>query len=268
LEPIWLVSYFGLGAFAGVLAGMLGIGGGMIMVPFMAMLFTAQGHPYATLMQVALATSMATIIFTSISSMRAHHKNNNVRWDLVRAMVPGMLLGCLLGATVLSNLPTKFIKLFFSLFLIYSATKMLRSVNIAPTKTLPAPAGLFRFSIIVGVLSTMVGAGGGFVTIPFMTARGINGRLAIGTSSAFGLPLAIFGTVGYIINGWNVPNLPTPHFGYIFLPALLGFAIASVIGAPFGAKLTQKLPIPTLKRVFAYMLYLLAARMMWMTFYP
>jgi uncharacterized protein len=261
-----MVSYLALGAGAGVIAGMLGIGGGMIMVPFMAMLFTAQGHPYGSLMQVALATSMATIIFTSISSMRAHHKNNNVRWDLVKAMVPGMLVGCLIGATVLSNMPTKAIKIFFSCFLVYSALKMLRSVSVAPTKTMPSNRGLFGFSIIVGILSTMVGAGGGFVTIPFMTARGVNGRLAIGTSSAFGLPLALFGTAGYILNGWNVPNLPTPHFGYIFLPALIGFAVASVIGAPFGAKLTQKLPIPTLKRVFAYMLLALAARMFWMTF--
>jgi uncharacterized protein len=253
-----------LGAGAGVLAGLLGIGGGMVMVPILAMMFTAQGHPYGSLMQVALATSMATIMFTSLSSMRAHHRNGNVRWELVKAMVPGMLFGCLIGATVLSKMPTKAIKIFFALFLVYSAVRMLRSVNIAPTKTMPDARGLFGFSIIVGILSAMVGAGGGFVTVPYMTVRGVNGRHAIGTSSALGFPLALFGTLGYVLNGWSVPNLPAPNVGYVFIPALIGVAITSVLLAPYGAKLNQKLPIPTLKRLFAYLLFVLAARMIWM----
>jgi uncharacterized protein len=256
----------GLGVFGGVLAGLLGIGGGMILVPFMAMMFTAQGHPYATLMQVCLATSMATIVFTSMSSARAHNKAGNVRWDIVKGLVPGILLGVAIGTTVLSQMPTKWVKVFFSFFLMYSATKMLLTVNAVSDKTLPARNGLAGFGVVVGILSAMVGAGGGFMTVPFMTSRGVNARQAIGTSSALGFPIALFATIGYIVNGWSVPNLPSPHVGYVFIPALVMIAIASMIFAPLGAKLTQKLPVKSLKRIFAVMLYLLAGRMLWMTF--
>ncbi len=266
LEPMWLAAYLGLGVFGGLLAGLLGIGGGMILVPFLAMLFTAQGHPYGTLMQVCLATSMATIVFTSLSSARAHHAAGNVRWDLVKALAPGILLGCALGSTILSQLPTKFIKGFFAFFLIYSATKMLLTVNATTGKPMPGQRGLFGFGGVVGVLSAMVGAGGGFMTVPFMTGRGVDARQAIGTSSALGFPIAVFATAGFIVNGWSVPNLPTPHFGYVYIPALVLIAIASMICAPIGAKFTQKLPVKSLKRIFAFMLYLLAARMLWMTF--
>lgn len=266
LEPVWLVAYFGLGVFGGLLAGLLGIGGGMILVPFMAMLFSAQGHPYGTLMQVCLATSMASIVFTSVSSARAHHRAGNVRWDLVKALAPGILVGCFVGSTVLSQLPTKFVKLFFACFLIYSATRMLLTVNAVTHRPMPNHHGLLGFGTVVGILSAMVGAGGGFMTVPFMTARGVPARQAIGTSSALGFPIAVFATLGFIINGWRVPNLPTPHLGYVYLPALLLIAIASMVCAPLGAKLTQKLPVQSLKKIFAVMLYLLAARMLWSTF--
>ncbi len=264
---IWMACYLALGTLGGLLAGLLGIGGGMIMVPFMVMLFQAQGHPYETLMQVSLATSMATIMFTALSSMRAHHKLGNVRWDLVKLMVPGMLIGCFLGATVLSKMPTRAAKIFFAVFMVYSSIRMLRSANrvVEPTP-MPAGAKLFGFSALVGIISTMVGAGGAFMTVPYMSAHGVNGRHAIGTSAAFGFPLALFGTIGYVWNGWSVPNLPAPHLGFVFLPALFGFAVASVLSAPLGAKFAQRLPIPTLKRVFAVLLMLLAARVLWMAF--
>jgi uncharacterized protein len=264
---IWMACYLALGTLGGLLAGLLGIGGGMIMVPFMVMLFQAQGHPYETLMQVALATSMATIMFTAISSMRAHHKLGNVRWDLVKLMVPGMLIGCFLGATVLSKMPTRAAKIFFACFMFYSSIRMLRSANSAVEATpMPTGAPLYGFSTFVGIISTMVGAGGAFMTVPYMNAHGVNGRQAIGTSSAFGFPLALFGTIGYVWNGWSVPNLPGPHIGFVFVPALIGFAVASVLAAPLGAKLAQRMPVSTLKRVFAVLLMVLAARVMWMAF--
>lgn len=268
MEISWLLGYLGLGVFGGLLAGLLGIGGGMILVPFLAMMFSSQGHPYASLMQVCLATSMATIVFTSISSARAHNQAGNVRWDIVRGLAPGILIGVAIGTTLLSSLPTKAAKMFFACFLIYSATKMLLTVNQQSTKTLPSLKGMAGFGVAVGILSAMVGAGGGFMTVPFMTARGVNPRQAIGTSSALGFPIALFATVGYIINGWSVPNLPTPHVGYVFVPALVLIAIASMICAPIGAKFTQKLPVKSLKRIFAIMLYLLAGRMLQMTLFP
>ncbi len=264
IDPLLIGGYLALGAFGGLMAGLLGIGGGMILVPFLAMMFTAQGHPYATLMQVCLATSTAIILFTSISSARAHHRVGNVRWDLVRKFVPGILLGCLAGATILSQMPTKPVKIFFACFMFYSAAKMLLHTTGATAKPAPTSKDLFWFGIFVGGISAMVGAGGGFLTIPYMNARGVDPRKSIGTSSALGLPIAIFATIGYIVNGWSVPHLPSPHLGYVFLPALLGIAVASMLFAPLGAKLTQKLPVATLRKIFAFVLFALALRMVWM----
>jgi uncharacterized protein len=268
LELSWLAGYFALGAFAGFLAGLLGVGGGMTMVPVLTMMFIAQGHPYGTLMQVVLATAMASICFTSLSSARAHHGNGNVRWDIVKALVPGALLGTLLGTTVLSQLPTQLVKAGFGLFMVYAATKMLYSASQKQEagRAMPGPAGMFSFSLVLGGISAMLGAGGAFLSVPFMNARGVNARQAIGTSAALGVPIALFATVGYIINGWRVPNLPTPHLGYIFLPALGVIVLASIFTAPLGAKFAQRLPVFTLKMVFAGLLYILAARMLWMAF--
>ncbi len=260
---LWLVAYLALGVFVGFLAGLLGIGGGMVMVPFLLILFQAQGFPFETKMQVILATSMATIIFTAVSSVRTHHAKGAVNWHVVWNMSPGILIGALLGTRIVSMLSTQFLAIFFTCFLFYTATQMLLNFKPKPSRTLPGNAGLWFAGIVVGVLSALVGAGGGFFSVPFLTWSNVPIHGAVGTSAALGFPIAVFTTIGNIWNGWNVPNVPQPSLGYIYLPALVGISIASVITAPFGARLAHRLPVTTLKRIFAVMLYLLALRMLY-----
>jgi uncharacterized protein len=260
---LWFAAYLALGAFVGFLAGLLGIGGGMIMVPFLLILFQAQGFPFETKMQVILATSMATIIFTSISSVRAHHAKKAVNWNVVWAMSPGILLGALVGTRVVSMLSTQFLAIFFTCFLFYTGTQMLMNFKPKASRTLPGRAGLFVAGVVVGVLSALVGAGGGFFSIPFLSWCNVAIHNAVATSAALGFPIAVFTTIGNIWNGWNMPNVPQPSLGYIYLPALVGISIASVVTAPYGARLAHRLPVATLKRILAAMLYLLALRMLY-----
>ncbi|MGL4230851.1 MAG: sulfite exporter TauE/SafE family protein [Casimicrobium sp.] len=260
---LWLLAYLALGVFVGFLAGLLGIGGGMVMVPFLVVLFQAQGFPFETKMQVILATSMATIIFTAFSSVRAHHAKGAVNWNVVWNMSPGILLGALIGTRVVSMLSTQFLAIFFTCFLFYTGTQMLLNFKPKATRTLPGRFGLLVAGVIVGVLSALVGAGGGFFSIPFLTWSNVPVHGAVGTSAALGFPIAVFTTIGNIFNGWNMPNVPQPSLGYVYLPALVGISIASVITAPFGARLAHRLPVATLKRILAVMLYLLALRMLY-----
>jgi uncharacterized protein len=260
---IWLLAYLVIGAGVGFLAGLLGIGGGMVIVPILSILFVAQGFPFATKMQVILATSMATIIFTSISSVRAHHKKGAVNWSVIAAMAPGILLGAFIGTKVVAMLSTRFLAIFFTCFLFYTATQMLVNFKPKASRTLPNVPGLFGAGGVVGVLSALVGAGGGFFSIPFLTWCNVAMHTAVGTSAALGFPIAIFTTLGNIWNGWGVPDVPQPSIGFVYLPALLGIAATSMLTAPFGARLSHRLPVATLKRIMALLLYVLALRMLY-----
>jgi uncharacterized protein len=260
---LWLVAYLALGAFVGFLAGLLGIGGGMVMVPFLLILFQAQGFPFETKMQVILATSMATIIFTAISSVRTHHAKGAVNWQVVLTMAPGILIGAMVGTRIVAKLSTQFLAIFFTAFLFYTATQMLLNFKPKASRTLPGRTGLVIAGMVVGVLSALVGAGGGFFSIPFLTWSNVPIHGAVGTSAALGFPIAVFTTIGNIFNGWNMPNVPQPSLGYIYLPALIGISFSSVLTAPFGARLAHRLPVATLKRTLAVMLYLLGLRMLY-----
>ncbi|TAG48545.1 MAG: sulfite exporter TauE/SafE family protein [Betaproteobacteria bacterium] len=259
---IWLLAYLALGAFVGFLAGLLGIGGGMVMVPFLSMIFLAQGFPFETKMQVILATSMATIIFTAISSVRTHHAKGAVKWPVVLAMAPGILLGAFIGTRVVSTLSTQFLAIFFTCFLFYTATQMLMNFKPKPSRTLPGKVGLFGAGGVVGVLSSLVGAGGGFFSIPFLSWCNMALHTVVGTSAALGFPIAVFTTLGNVVQGWGAANVPQPSLGYVYLPALIGIAVTSVLTAPFGARLAHRLPVATLKRIIAILLYLLALKML------
>ncbi len=259
---LWFFAYLLLGIVVGFLAGLLGIGGGMTMVPILAMLFAAQDFPFATKMQLILATSMATIIVTAISSLRAHHQRGAVDWRVVGLMTPGILVGSLVGTRIVSGLSTVFLAVFFTIFLFYIATQMLANFKPKASRTLPGTAGMLLAGTTVGVLSAMVGAGGGFFSTPFLTWCNVPIHRAIGTSAALGLPIAVFTTIGYILTGWNAPNVPQPSLGYIYLPAFVGIVATSVLMAPIGARLAHRLPVATLKRIFAVLLYLLAFKML------
>jgi uncharacterized membrane protein YfcA len=259
----WLLAYIGLGAFAGFFAGLLGVGGGAIMVPVLTMMFAAQGFAPEHMVHMALGTSMATIIFTSISSLRAHHKHGAVIWKVVRDITPGIVVGTLAGAQFAAQVPTKPLAIFFAVFITYVAVQMILNVKPKPSRELPGPLGMFGVGAGIGGISALVAIGGGSLSVPFMTWCNVKVQNAIGTSAAIGFPIAVSGTIGYLWGGWGAGGLPAGSFGFIYLPALAGTVVASMLVAPFGAKLTHTLPVATVKRIFAGVLVLLSAKMLW-----
>ena len=254
--------YSAVGAVAGVLAGLLGVGGGLVIVPMLVYCFAREGISYDLIMHMALGTSMASIMFTSVSSFYSHHKRGAVLWPVVRRIVLGILIGTFLGSCLASNLSTNFLKVFFVIFLYYVAAQMLINRKPAPSRELPGRAGMFGVGNLIGVVSSLVGIGGGSLSVPFMVWCNVSVHQAIGTSAAIGFPIAIAGTVGYIWNGLHAQNLPLHSVGYIYLPALLGIVCASVLTAPLGARLAHRLPVPQLKRAFAVLLLAFGTRML------
>jgi uncharacterized protein len=264
LEWLLIFELLILGCFTGFLAGLLGIGGGMLMVPFMTLLLSAHGVAAVLSVKMAIATSMATILFTSLSSVRAHHRRGAVRWDLVRTLAPGIVAGGLLsGAGVFALLKGTTLALVFALFVGFSATQMLLDKKPHASRQMPGPAGRFGAGSGIGFVSGLVGAGGGFVSVPFMTWCNVPMHNAVATSAALGFPIALANTVGYVIAGWTQPSVLPGSFGYLWLPALGVIALASVLFAPLGAKAAHAMNVQQLKRVFALMLYLLAVYMLY-----
>lgn len=264
---LWTFAYLGLGAFAGFFAGMLGIGGGLVMVPALTLIFAAQGSfPADEILHMALGTSMATIIFTAISSLRTHHQHGAVLWPVFKQITPGILLGTAGGTLLASNVPIRPLAIFFTFFVCLVALQMASNLKPKPSRELPGPLGIGTTGLGIGALSSLVAIGGGALTVPFLTWCNVRVQHAIGTSAAIGLPIAIGGTLGYIYNGWQIANLPSGSLGFVYLPALAILVIASMLTAPYGARLAHRLPVATLKRIFAGLLILLAAKMLWNLF--
>ena len=264
IEPLLIVELGLLGLGAGFLAGLLGIGGGMLMVPFLTFILGHRGAPADLAVKMAIATSMATIMFTSISSVRAHHKRGAVRWDIVRHLAPGIVIGSLVGSLgVFALLKGSVLAIFFAVFVGFSATQMFLDKKPAPSRQMPGTGGQLAAGGLIGFISGLVGAGGGFISVPFMTWCNVAIHAAVATSAALGFPIAVANVVGYIASGWSVQGLPQGAFGYIWLPALVVIAVCSVLMAPLGARAAHALPVKKLKRVFASVLYVLAAYMLW-----
>lgn len=264
LEPLLIVELAALGLATGFLAGLLGIGGGGLMGPFLTLFLSVRGVPADLAVKIAIATSMATIMFTSLSSVRAHHQRGAVRWDLVRGLVPGIVFGGALasvGAFALIKGTT--LAIFFALFVGFSATQMILDKKPKPSRQMPGAAGQLAMGSIVGFLSGLVGVGGGFISVPFMLAHNVPILNAVATSAALGFPIALVNTAGYVLSGSVLPGLPEYSLGYVWLPALAVIASCSVITAPLGAKVAHRLPVAKLKKIFALVLYALAAYMMW-----
>jgi uncharacterized membrane protein YfcA len=264
IEGLLAVELLALGTATGFLAGLLGIGGGMLMVPFLTFLLSQRGVDGGVAVKMAIATSMATILFTSLSSVRAHHVRRAVRWDIVRSMAPGILAGGLLaGAGAFALVKGRGLALFFALFVGFSATQMLLNKRPAPTRQLPGPAGRSAAGTVIGFVSGLVGAGGGFLSVPFMTWCNVAIHLAVATSAALGFPIALANTVGYIVGGWSLPPALPGAFGYLYLPALAIIVCASMLTAPLGVRVAHAMNVRHLQRMFALLLYALAAYMLW-----
>jgi len=248
-----------LGLGTGFLAGLLGLGGGMLMVPILTIILTARAYPPQYVIKMAVATSLATICFTSLASVRAHHRRGAVRWDVVRSLAPGILLGAFLGSQVASAMPAHILGYCFAVFVVFTATQLFINRKPKPSRVLPGRAGLFGVGNLIGVLSSLVGAGGAFISVPFMTWCNIAIHNAVATSAALGFPIAFAGTIGYLVAGWSLPQMPAGALGYLYWPGFLVLSAASMLTAPVGARVAHSMEVAPLKRVSAFVLYALAA---------
>lgn len=261
--------YLAAGAVAGFLGGLLGVGGGLIVVPVLVFCFQAQHFPDTVLTQMAVGTSLATIIFTSLSAIKAHHERGAVRWTLVRHIAPGIVIGTLLGAEIAHLLHGRILQALIGAFALLMALKMLlptlRRVDTDSTpvqvaeKPLPGPVGLATGGGLIGLASALFGIGGGSLTVPWLNHYRVRMQEAVATSSACGLAIAVFGSLGFIVTGLRADGLPAHSLGYVFLPALLGISISSTLFARVGVRLAHRLPALWLKRLFALLLLLVAA---------
>jgi uncharacterized protein len=264
LDLLLIIELLILGVGTGFLAGLLGIGGGMVMVPFLTYIMSTRGASPDLAVKMAIATSMATIIFTSISSVRAHHKRGAVRWDIVKGLAPGIVIGGLFASLgVFALLKGSWLAIFFGAFVTFSATQMFLDKKPAPSRQLPGTGGQLASGGVIGFLSGLVGAGGGFISVPFLAWCNIAIHNAVATSAALGFPIAVVNAIGYAVSGQSVGGLPPGSLGYVWLPALALIALTSVFMAPLGAKAAHAMDVKRLKRIFACVLYLLAAYMLY-----
>jgi uncharacterized membrane protein YfcA len=259
----WYLAYLLLGAVAGYLGGMFGIGGGTILVPVLLMLFEAQHFPAEHAMHLALGSSMAVILFTSIASMRKHHQHGAVNWQVVRRITPGILLGTAIGSLVAASISPFYLTIFFALFVLFAASQILLDIQPHASRQLPGIAGMTLTGTFTGWISTLVSVGGGTITVPFLLWCNVPIRHAIGTASAIGFPIAVGGTIGYILTGMHATGLPSSSLGYVYLPAMLGCALVSIITAPIGAKTAHSVNVTVLRKLFAVLLIGLAAKLLW-----
>jgi uncharacterized membrane protein YfcA len=257
----WLAAYALSGALVGVLAGLLGIGGGMTLVPILSALFAAQQLAPDHSVHLALGTAMASAVFTASASVREHHRHGVVDWAVVRRLAPGMLAGALLSTLASGWISQRVLALAFAVIVSGGATQILLGGRPAAARGLPGPAGLAAVGVAIGIVCGLVSAGGAFLTVPFMLWCGVPMHRAIGTGAAIGVPVAAVGTLGFVASGWTVPHLPGWSLGFVHLPALAALVLASSITAPVGARLAHRLPVRTLKRIFALLLYALALKM-------
>lgn len=259
---IWFVGYCLAGAFVGFLAGLLGIGGGMTLVPILAALFAAQQFAPDHVVHLALGTAMASIVFTSGSSARTHARMGAVDFSIFKRMAPGMVVGSLASTFAVGWIAQRHLALAFAVIVYAGATQMILNKKPSPGRTLPDGLTLFMVGTVIGIICGLVSAGGAFLTVPYMLWCGVSIYTAIGTGAMLGIPVAAVGTIGYIFSGWRIPDLPADAVGFVGLIALAGVVSGSVLTAPFGARLAHRLPVLKLKRIFALLLYVLATKML------
>lgn len=258
----WWWAYLALGAFVGFFAGLLGIGGGAAMVPVLAMVYAAKGFDTAQVVHLALGTSMATILFTSVSSVRAHHLHNAVNWSMVKQMAPGIILGTFGGALLASVLDIRLLTIVFTLLIYYISAQMLFGKKPQTGAAPLSVTGMNLRAAAIGVISSLTATGGAALVVAYLAKRGVRIHEAIGTAAAIGWPLAAAGTAGYVMTGIGEPGIPDYSLGFVYLPALAGIVLASILLAPVGARLAHRTPGATLKKIFAVLLFLLATKML------
>jgi len=263
LLPIFLA----LGAFVGFLAGLLGIGGGFTIVPVLIEVFAHEGFAREHLLPMAIGTSAATIVFTAMSSARAHHARGAVHWPVVRAMAPGLVVGSLIGPQIASALPAPVMAGMFGAFIWFAALRMIRNRPPKALRELPGKPTLFGVGAGIGLISGMVGTGGAFIAVPFLTRCNVKLHAAVATSAAIGVPIALSATLGYVLAGLRKSGLPPHSVGYVYLPAVAAIVVTSMLLAPLGARVAHAWPVARLRYAFAAMLAVLGGYMWWKAFH-
>jgi uncharacterized membrane protein YfcA len=257
-----LIAYLLLGAFTGVMAGLFGIGGGLLIVPVLATLFPRYGIDPEQIIHLAIGTSLGTIVFTSLSSIRAHHRRGAVLWSLVRVMAPGIMTGAVLGALIAGQINRDALRIVFACFEFGVALYLFLSPTPTPRMSEISKSTLMVTGTAIGTVSSLLGIGGGTMTVPFLVWNRVRVQAAVGTAAACGLPIALAGVIGFMLVGLNQPGLPALATGYIYWPALLGITITSILFAPVGAALAHRLPAEKLKKAFALLLVILGMKML------
>ncbi len=257
-----IAAYLALGGVVGLMAGLLGIGGGGIMVPVLTSLFLWQGVPEEQVVHQALGTSMAAIVVTSIASLRAHHRRGGVVWPVVQRMAGGVVLGAFAATFVVAAAASVFLAVFFLLFMGGVALQLLRNRAPTPGRQLWRGRGLFAAGSAIGAVSALVSIGGGSLTVPFLIWQNVDTRKAIGTSAALGLPLSLAGTAGFIMAGWNAGPAGSQTLGFVYVPAVIAISLMSISTAPLGVAAAHRLPVSLIKKVFALLLILLSLKML------
>ena len=251
-----LIIFLAIGALAGFAAGLFGVGGGTIIVPLLFIVFTQMDYNPDVIMHLALGTSLATIIVTSISSLMAHHKNSAVLWPVFKNLAPPLAIGCFLGAGIAGLISGLHLQIIVGIFLIWVAYTMFIGAKnpIDPTKSLPPRGHQVAAGSLIGIASAIFGIGGGSITVPYLTRYGVVMQKAVGTSAACGLPIAIAGALGFMIFGMksevNIPNT----IGFVHIYAFIGISVMSFFTAKLGAKTAHALSPAVLKKCFAVLL--------------
>ena len=258
-----IIIYMLVGITAGFMAGLLGTGGGVIIVPGLLFGLLELGLNDDVALHIALGTSLASIFFTASSSMKTHHERGYVRWDIFKQIIVGILVGTFVGTQTVGYLPSKPLKWIFILFLLTIAIQILLDLRPKPTRKLPGVQGMTVAGLGIGFLSSFIGTGGASLSVPFMGACNVPAREVIGTSSAIGLPIALAGAVGNMVSGWGNPHLPFGSIGYVYLPALFFIVICSIPMARIGAKVAHRLSVSILKKIFAFTIVFIALQMLY-----
>lgn len=259
---VTIILYLLVGAFVGFVAGLFGVGGGTTQVPLLLLIFKTQGIPEEHIMHIALGTSMTSIFFTSLSSMRAHHLKGAVRWDIFKAMAPGLLIGTFSGSFFSGEIPKENLKIFFVMVLYFTSLQIIFNFQPKANRSLPGKLGLFTAGLVIGAISSLAAAGGGFLTVPLLLYCNVIIYHAVGTSAAVGFPIAFAGSLGYILSGMKAQGLPNYSLGYVYLPALIAVVSMSILTAPLGADLAHKLSSKKLRKLFGFFLFLLATNIL------
>ncbi|NQZ09581.1 MAG: sulfite exporter TauE/SafE family protein [Algicola sp.] len=263
MDPLFIISCLILGAVAGFLGGLLGIGGGVIMVPVLLALFTQFGWNEALSIKMAIATSLSAIIFTSIAAIRAQIRRDAILWPLVKTWTPFILLGSFCSGTIANFLPSLMLKGFIGCFLLLAAIVMLVRWAPAPHRQLPGKVGAGITSFIAGLASALAGIGGGNIIVPTLTWFNVPMKNATATSSTLGLPISVFGAAGFITAGWGMPELPQYSLGFVYLPAVALIAVMTFVLAPVGVAVAHKISAANLKQVFGLLLLMVSGRMLY-----